>query len=310
MAYRGGGRPGKYRWTAGLIRVGYENKGSIYLINFLAIEPVVDGKIEYCEISPSRIDNQWGKLMWAGESETDTGYFPGAKTRGAILHPDSLHPEIEELSVYIFTERFNNGANPYLRLFIRSDNPDELGIEVFNHNRSAPMQRCAVTATMGNYSWLRRLYLKDRVIKSTELYKGYQENGFMERESYDVSQLWKTVNGDILVAAESDEDFISLSAWPQEKNYLEKAGWRYRPDLKLIQYWRKGASDYGPSLMLRVNGRAKYWSGGSPDRRDYIDIPGEPSFENFELRGKYHPGQKVYFGITKKTARQLVLSEF
>jgi len=163
---------------------------------------------------------------------------------------------------------------------------------------------------MGNYSWLRRLYLKDRVIKSTELYKGYQENGFMERESYDVSQLWKTVNGDILVAAESDEDFISLSAWPQEKNYLEKAGWRYRPDLKLIQYWRKGASDYGPSLMLRVNGRAKYWSGGSPDRRDYIDIPGEPSFENFELRGKYHPGQKVYFGITKKTARQLVLSEF
>jgi hypothetical protein len=294
----------------GLIRVGYENKGTVYLINFLAIEPVVSGKIEYSEISPSLIDNQWGKLMWSGESETDTAYFGGAKTRGAILHPDSRHPEVEELSVYIFMERFKNGAHPYLRLFIRSDNPEELGIEVFNHSGSAPMQRCAVTATMGNYSRLRKLHLKDKVVNSTELYKGYDEIGFTEKETYTLSQLWKASNGDVLAVAESDEDFNSLNSWPKEKNYLDRAGWRYRPNLKLSQYWRKGASEYDFSLMLRVNGRAKYWSGGSRNKQDYIDIPGGPSFENFELRERYHPAQRVYFGITRKTAKQLLLSEF
>ncbi|KQM69292.1 hypothetical protein ASE74_04570 [Pedobacter sp. Leaf216] len=290
----------------GLIRVGYENKGTVYLINFLAIEPVVGGTIEYSEISPSLIDNQWGKLMWAGESKTDTAYFGGAKTRGAILHPDSRHPEVEELSVYIFMERFNNGAHPYFRLFIRSDNPEELGIEVFNHSSSAPMERCVVTATMGNYSRLRNLHLIDKVIKSTELYKGYEGIGFTEKESYPLSKLWKASNGDVLVVAESDEDVNSLNAWPQEKNYLDRAGWRYRPNIKLSQYWRKAASDYDSSLMLRVNGRAKYWSGGSINKEDYIDIPGGPSFENFELRERYHFAEKVYFGITKKSARQFL----
>jgi hypothetical protein len=294
----------------GLIRVGYENNGTVYLVNFLAIEPVVSGKIEFSEISPSLIDNQWGKLIWSGESETDTAYFGGAKTRGIILHPDSLHPGVEELSVYLFMERFKNGAHPYLRLFIRSDNPGELGIEVFNHTGSAQMQRCAVSATMGNYSRLRKLHLKDKVIKSTDLYKGFNGTGFIERESYTVSQLWKAGNGDVLAVAESDEDLNSLNSWPQERSYLNRAGWRYRPNLKLSQYWRKDASEYDFSLMLRVNGRAKYWSGGSVNKQDYIDIPGGTSFENFELREKYHPGQKVYFGITGKTAQQLLLSKF
>jgi hypothetical protein len=290
----------------GLIRVGYENKGTIYLINFLAIEPMVNGKIEYSEISPSLIDNQWGKLMWAGESATETAYFAGAKTRGAILHPDSRHPEVEELSVYIFMERFKNGAHPYLRLFIRSDRPEELGIEVFNHSGSTLMQRCAVTATMGNYSRLRKLHLKDKVVSSTDLYKGYDEIDFIEKDSYTAAQLWKAGNGDLIAVAEPDEDFNSLSSWPQEKSYLDRSGWRYRPNLKLSQYWRKDASEYDSSLELRVNGRAKYWSGGSRNKQNYVNIPGGPSFENFELREKYHSGQKFYYGITRKTAQQFL----
>jgi hypothetical protein len=290
----------------GLIRIGYENKGKIYLINFLAIEPLVNGKIEYSEISPSVIDNQWGKLMWAGENATDTAYFPGAKTRGTLLHPDSLHTEVEELSVFIYLERFRNGAHPYLRLFIRNDNPEELGIEIFNHSGSASMQRCAVSATMGNYSRLRNLYLKDLVVSAKNLYKGYEDIDFIEKESYAAAQLWKAENGDLIAIAESDEDFHSLSSWPQESSYQDRLGWRYRPNLKLSQYWRKNASEYDSSLVLRVNGRSKYWSGGSRNRQNYVNIPGGPSFENFELRENYHSGQRFYFGITRKTAKQFL----
>jgi hypothetical protein len=290
----------------GLIRIGYENSGKIYLINFLAIEPMVNGEIEYSEISPSVIDNQWGKLMWAGENGTDMAYFQGAKTRGILLHPDSLHIKVEELSVYIFLEKFRNGAHPYLRLSIRNDNPGELGIEIFNHNGSSLMQRCAVSATMGNYSRLRNIYLKHKVLRTRELYKGYDEIDFIEKESYSAAKLWKAANGDLVAIAESDEDFKSLSSWPQEQNYLDRLGWRYRPNLKLSQYWRKDGSKYDHSLVLRVNGRSKYWSLGSRNKQDYVNIPGGPSFENFELRENYYSGQKFYYGITKKTAQQFL----
>ncbi|MES2827642.1 MAG: hypothetical protein V4687_05800 [Bacteroidota bacterium] len=290
----------------GLIRVGYENKGTIYLINFLAIEPVVKGKTEYSEISPSLIDNQWGKLMWAGGSDKETAYFAGAKTRGTILHPDSRNQEIEELSVYIFMERFKSGAHPYLRLFIRSDQPEELGIEVFNHDGSTTMERCVVTATMGNYSRLRKLHLKDQIVNSLALYKGYNDIDFIEKESYGAEQLWKAGNGDLIAIAESDEDFNSLKSWPKEKSYLDRSGWLYRPNLKLSQYWRKKGSEFDSSLELRVNGRAKYWSGGSRELQNYINIPGGPSFENFELRENYKPGQKFYFGITRKAPEQFL----
>lgn len=292
----------------GLIRVGYENNGRMYLINFLAVEPVVDNKMEFSEISPSQIDNRWGKLMWAGENETQADYFPAAKTSGNITHPDSLHPEVEELSVYIFMEQFMNGAHPYLRLSIRSDRPEELGIAIFNHKGSAQMQRCAITATMGNYSRLRHLYLKNTIIDSKELYKGFDGIDFIEKQSYSVQQMLNDDNGDFIAIAEPDESLLSLTSWPQQKAYLDRAGWRYRPDVKLSQYWRKENSKYDSTLVVRVNGRAKYWSGGSPNKNDYINIPGGPAFENFELREKYYQGQKFYFGITTKTPQQIIKS--
>jgi hypothetical protein len=290
----------------GLIRIGYEDKGTVYHINYLAVEPVVDGKMEFSEISPSQIDNRWGKLMWAGDTENQTDYFPAAKTRGTITHPDMQHPEVEELSVYIFMERFMNGAQPYLRLSIRGDRPQELGIEIFNQRGSALMQRCAITATMGNYSRLRNLYLKDKVVNSKELYKGFDGLDFIEKQSYPVQQMLKDDNGDFIAIAEPDENFASLTAWPADQAYQNRGGWRYRPGVKLTQYWRKESAKYDPSLSVRVNGRAKYWSVASKNPNDYINIPGGPAFENFELRENYYAGEKFYFGITTKTPQQLV----
>src|SRR3546814_20865323 len=85
-------------------------------------------------------------------------------------------------------EQFLNGAHPYLRISIRSDRPEELGLEIFHHEDSAPMERCALTATMGNYGRLRLLYLKDRVIDARQLYEDYNDIHFVEKEGYPVEE--------------------------------------------------------------------------------------------------------------------------
>lgn len=290
----------------GLIRVGYEFNGAVYLINFIAVEPVVEGKMEFSEISPSRVDGKWGKLMWAGDKEDGGRYDPSAITSGVISHPDPEHPEVEELSLYVYMEQFLSGAAPYLRLSIRSDRPEEICFEIFNRENSAHMERCALTATMGNYSRLRRLYLKDTVIDSRKLYAGFDDIDFIEKEGYTAGRMLKDKNGDLIVIASPGGSFAELSAWPQEQAYYERRNWRYRPFFTVAQYWRKEASGYDPSLHVRVNGRARYWSGGSRDKEDYVPIPGGPSFENFELREKYYSGQKFYFGITRKEPDDLL----
>jgi Neuraminidase (sialidase) len=195
---------------------------------------------------------------------------------------------------------------PYLRLSIRSDRPEELGIEIFRQEGSAPMERCAITATMGNYARLRKIYLKDEVITSTTLYAGYDDVHFAEKESYPYTRFVKDKNGDFIIAAETNESFAELAGWPQEPAYLNRINWRYRPAYKLTQYWRKESSHFDTSLSLRVNGRVYYWSGGSRNKSHYIRIPGGAAFENFELREKFHQGQRFYFGITRKSYAELL----
>ena len=300
------GGPGNDGGPRGLLRIGYEYMGTVYLINYIAVEPVVNSDMEFSEVSPSRVDGKWGKFFWASDSVNNSSFTPYAGTRGVITHPDKSHPETEQLELYILMEQFLDGAHPYLKLTIRSDKPGELGIQIFNHDKSAAMERCALTATMGNYSRLRLLYLKDKVIDSRKLYAGYDGIDFMEKEPYPNSQMLKTKNGDPIVIAESNESFNELASWPQQPAYLAKWGWRYRPFYKLTQYWRVDSGEYDPSLQVRVNGRAKYWGAESTDKKKYTDVPGGPAFENFELRENYHPGQHFYFGLTQKTAKELI----
>lgn len=287
----------------GLIRVGYNFNGITYLINYIAIEPVVNGNIEYSEISPSRVDGALGKFIWASSDKEPGKFFPSAITRGKITHPDPEHPEVEQLSLYLFMEKFLNGAHPYLKVTIRSDRPQEIGFQIFNLKDSTPMQRCALTATMGNYSRLRLLYLKDRIIDSRDLYQGFEGIGFIEKEGYPWYELMRDKSGDFIVVATTNVSFMQLASWPPR--YPSKSHWRYRPPFKVTQYWRKDHARFDSSLHVRVNGRAKYWSGGSDDPSDYIDIPGGVAFENFEMREEYYPGQKFYFGITRKIPRQM-----
>lgn len=290
----------------GLLRIGYEYKGSVYLINYIAVEPVVNGDMEFSEVSPSQVDGKWGKFFWAGDSANTSGFKASAGTRGIITHPDALHPETEQLSIFVFMEKFIDGAHPYLKLTIRSDAPGELGIQIFNHEKSAVMERCALTATMGNYSRLRLLYLKDKIIDSRKLFTGYNDIEFAEKEPYQAEQMLNDKKGSLIIIAEPNETFNELASWPQEPAYLAGWHWRYRPFYKLTQYWRVDSGGYDKSLQVRVNGRAKYWSGGSDDKSKYMDIPGGPAFENFELRENYHSGQKFYFGLSLKSAKELI----
>jgi len=289
----------------GLLRVGYELNGVVYLVNYIAVEPVVDGDMEFSEVRPSVVDGKLGKLFWAA-ADTTGSFSPFANTRGVITHPDKLHPDVEELSFYVLMEKFADGANPYLKITIRSDKPGELGLQLFNHKNSAVMERCALTATMGNYSRLRLLYLKDKVIDSRQLFSGYDDIEFAEKEPYPVGEMLKTRSGDPIVMAESNESFNELASWPQSQPYLARWHWRYRPFYKLMQYWRVDAAGYDSSLVVRVNGRAKYWTGGSADKSNYVDIPGGPAFENFELRENYRIGQQFYFGLSLKPAKELI----
>ena len=299
-------KDGKGGGPRGLIRVGYEWMGAIYLINFIAVEPVVNGQMEFSEISPSKADGKLGKFIWASDQESSVGSYSPDAPPGVISHPDPSHPDVEQLSLYLHMEQFMNGAHPYLRVSIRSDRPEEVCFEIFNEKDSAPMERCALTATMGNYSRLRLLYLKDRIVDARKLFRGFDGIDFIEKEGYPAEEMLKDRQGDLIVLAAGDESFPSLSSWPQEMRYYQRWSWRYRPFFKLTQYWRKESAQYDPSLHVRVNGRAKYWSGGSRNQQDYIAIPGGPAFENFELREKYYAGQKFYFGITRRSPEEIL----
>jgi hypothetical protein len=51
-----------------------------------------------------------------------------------------------------------------------------------------------------------------------------------------------------------------------------------------------------------AHGRHTYWRSARP-------IPGGIAFENFELRERFHDGQKSIFGITRQTPRELGFTE-
>lgn len=291
----------------GLLRIGYEFKGTIYLINYIAVEPLVDDDMEFSEVSPSSVDGKWGKLFWAADDTTNAIFSPYANAHGVISHPDKTHPEIEQLSWFVLMEKFLDSADPYLKLSIRNDKPGELCLEIFNHSKNSRMQRCALTATMGNYSKLRLLYLKNQIVDSRKIFSGYDDIEFIEKEPYAAHQLLRNKSGDFLAIASSNENLSDLSAWAEDSIHLSHWRWRYRPFYKLTQYWRVESQGLDSnSLQLRVNGRAKYWAGDSQNKKEYMDIMGGPAFENFEMRENYHAGQKFYFGLSLKSPEVLL----
>ena len=120
----------------GLIRIGSPTlpEGRYDLINFIAIEPVVDGVRGYSEMEKSHVDGQPGKAIWSSSppSGNDETVVQNA---GTISSPV---PGVEELKVPLQVEKFDNGAHVRLVLSQRSDAPEELHLTVFLEPDSAP----------------------------------------------------------------------------------------------------------------------------------------------------------------------------
>jgi len=230
-------------------------------------------RMGFSELEPSQLDGVRGKRL-------STPDFAGA------LETVPARPKpLERLSVRIEVEPYSvNGAHVYVVARMTSDKPRELELLVFHHPDSAEIEELTLTATMGNYERLRYLWLKDRVVDSRKLYAGYQGTGFVDKENYPRDEMLSYGDGDALVLATTNE------ANPAAVEVRERPSWTYRSQ-KLTQYWRVAARHIQPDLRVKVNGRRVYWASTTP-------IPGGASFENFEVRQRYVPGQAFVFGLT------------
>jgi hypothetical protein len=306
-------RPGGGDGTRGLIRLFYPIEGDgkpARLVNFIAVEPVVQGRGKgFSELEPSPHDGQPGMRLWAGgqplqtdRSEERHGVHPeerhGVRSlRQLPLDPGTVQeitPGVEALSVTIRVEPFRNGAHPYLVATFHSDRPDEVSLRCYHEEDSAPMDYCILTATMGNFARLRRVWLKDRVVTSQDLYPHYDGPDFAHDTYWNQDQLWRTPEGDVLVPASTDEKD------PASARPFGDQDWWWWPGSVFTQYWRKPAGEYRDDLHVRVNARRVYWASQQP-------IPGGISFENLELRERYYPGQVFVWGITARTPEEMRL---
>jgi hypothetical protein len=268
----------------GLIRLAYPvlPDGGCTLINYIAVEPIVDGKKGFSELERSAFDQRHGKLFWTGNPNEPAVEQPQ-------LDPGTLRtvaPGVEELSVTVFVQKFDNGAHVRLTLSQRSDAPDELKLTVEAEPDSAPLEQCILTATMGNQTRARLLFLNDGPVSSLQLYPDYRDQHFAPHRIFPLDRLSRAANGDVLVSIASDEEDPSAVS-----PFGRPHAWDYR-GAKVTQYWRKPAGAVTSDLVAAVNARFTYWGGERP-------IPGGISFENFELREPFESGQSFIFGITK-----------
>lgn len=285
--------PGGFTWDdggpRGLIRIGYPtlSGGQYDLINFIAVEPVVGKARGLSELEKSRFDGRPGRFFWSGPAPL-TNTATATHSAGIIT---LLRPGVEELTVPLHVEKFDNGAHVRLVLSQRSDAPDELRLTVHAEPDSAPIQSCILTATMGNKARARWLWLKGGSVSSLKAFGDYRGPDFTHHAFFPLAQLPRNAAGDALVAITTDEEnpaaAIGLSR-----------GWAYRGE-KVTQYWCKPAAALNDSLRCAVNARFKYWMSQNP-------IPGGLAYENFELVEDFKEGQQFIFGVTRRPPGELL----
>lgn len=252
------------------------------LVNFIAVEPVVEGEDVrgFSELEHSTLDDAPGKRFWSVDDAHDAApREPTAPARGELELVDG----VEVLRVFVVSERFDNGADVYVRITFRADRPHEVGLAAFRRDGSAPLDRCILTATMGNFSRLRRLQLADRVVTPKDLWPGFDGAEFTEHARFGLADLGRDEAGDVVVSATPDE------TEPHKAAYADGTAehWKYfgtRP----VQTWRAPGPD--DALEVLVNGRHAYWASRSP-------IPGGTSYENFELVEPFRQGVERFFGV-------------
>ncbi|MEO5916420.1 MAG: hypothetical protein ABIS50_19445 [Luteolibacter sp.] len=284
-----GGFTGGDGGPRGLIRIGYPTlpEGRYDLINFIALEPIVGKARGYSELERSHFDGHQGKCFWTG-SPPDSKGVVSAPQPGVISSPA---PGIEELTVTLRTEKFDNGAHVRLELSLRSNAPDELRLVVRAEEDSAPLTSCILTATMGNKARNRLLWLRDETASSLRIFNGYDGPDFAPQNVFPLAKLGRNAANDVLVAMTTDEENPATTAG-------QPLGWEYRGS-KVTQYWRKPAAGVNDSLRCAINARFMYWMSRNP-------IPGGLAYENFELVENFKDGAEFVFGVTKTPVGKLI----
>lgn len=298
-----------YGGPRGLFRLGYERNGKMMLVNFVAVEPVVANKRGFSELEPSTIPKQTvlprqkrGKFIWphseyppvtALEKATTVEQMRRLSAQGWLSQPS---PGIEQLNVAFDIEKFNNGAHPWIMASIRNDRPEEIIFTINAAPDSATMQKCILTATMGNYIRARQLWLRDRIVYSKTLWPdpvaaGVKAIGFTRPEFFEEDLMCRMKDGSLIAMITTDEEDPTKAA-------PRPPFWHYK-GLKVAQYWRAYPHKEYP-LRVKVNGRFTYWMSRNP-------IPNGVAYENFELVQDYYNGQQFIFGITERPPDQFEL---
>jgi hypothetical protein len=278
----------------GLIRIytPYLGQPRLTPINFVAVEPIIRGKRGLSELERSRLDGGVpGKAMWSTDLLDASGPInavdPWRPARGVIEGEGASRT----LTVFIHVEPFENGARPIVQVRLRADRPNEVTFRVLAAEGGTPMRSCILSATMGNYARLRRLFLRDRVVESRALYEPFRPGfaGFAAHRQWDLRDLLVR-DGHAIVAAVPDESDPSQASYDADV----ARHWHY-VGVPATQFWRSAARD---GLVARVNARTTYWASEAR-------IPGGVAFENFELEAPFEPGQEFTFGVVAASPESL-----
>ncbi len=259
------------------------------VVNFIAIEPMKRNARSFSELERSLLDDVNGLRFWSEDSIEAIGEpkLPWRPAQGQTrLIPDAQGGHVQALTVVIVTERFRTGTQAAVEVTIRQDRPHELRLRTFILGNQRDIDACVLTATMGNFMRLRKLWLRDEVVTSHGLFPNHRGNNFTPHHAFDLDQLFRTPDGGMLLVATPDEQDLTQAVYDPAVHHV----WRYagRPG---AQYWRMQKQDITETLRAQVNARFTYWASNAP-------IPGGVSFENFELVDQYHEGQTFIFGIS------------
>lgn len=261
------------------------------MINFIALEPIPKGSDQrgFSELEMSSLDDRRGKRFWSADDSLATEPKPEIRpSRGVVREING----VETLTVFVFSERFENGANVYVRLRFYENRPNEVEIATYATPGSNDLENFIVTATMGNFARLRNLYLADGTRTSGELWPDYNETNFTPHAHFSVENFISDKEGRAYFIAAPDEKR------PQETEYAEgtKNHWKYYGS-KATQYWYVENPD--DKLEGLVNGRFTYWASKDP-------IPGGVSFENFELKAPFSNGLTFVFGVSPSDPQEFI----
>lgn len=253
------------------------------MINFIAFEPVPEGEKRrgFSELEMSRLDQVRGKRFWSANGPDCKEPLPEILPASGIVEQVN---GTECLTVYIFSERFNNGARVFSRMRFFENRPYEVELTTNVCADSGGLDKFILTATMGNFARLRTLYLAEGTKSSQDLWPEYRDIHFAPHDFTPVDEMIRDASGGAYFIASPDEKK------PQHADYAADTNehWKYYGG-RATQYWY--CPDPDPGLTGLVNGRYTYWASQSP-------IPGGISFENVELNAPFKQGERYIFGVS------------